>query len=113
MRPDVLFKRYEKYGYNGNPNVQTLIRWLYVVKRVHVGVTYCTMNFPAQHGKPSPFRRFWGHFIPFLDSKDKFVNSYTGLNTFKDPEDAKFDALRRLLRSMHVLTVLNKPDGSR
>lgn len=108
MKPSTLFKRYYRYGYKGENNLDHLIRWLFLFKQVHIGVTFCTMRFPKHGKEPSPFHRFWGYFIPNINTNDITVTQITGMKTFKDPEDAKLDALRRLLPSMYVLNLIKR-----
>ncbi len=104
MEHATLIKRFVKFGYQPDGKIrldleiQRLIRWLFVKRDIHITTQYCSLRFPANGKIPSPHKRFWGKAI--FRTKDDTANDITTEITYRDPNEALFEALKMISKSL-------------
>tara|TARA_R110000868_G_scaffold12456_3_gene59505 strand:+ start:570 stop:914 length:345 start_codon:yes stop_codon:yes gene_type:complete len=102
MKFETLITRYKNLGYEPKGlerdlEIASLIKWLYEKHDIYVDVSYCNMKFPPINGMPV-YLRFNG--IHIWDTKEDYNSKQICNTSFKNPFDAKFDAVRDLYKAL-------------
>lgn len=102
MKFETLVTRYKNLGYepkglDRDLEIASIIKWMYETHDIYIDVQFCKIKFPPVKGK-QVYLRFKGFHI--WDTQEEYNTTFWCEEPFKNPFDAKFDALREIYKAV-------------
>jgi hypothetical protein len=104
MKPETLIKRYENLGYEPknlpiNLEISSIIEWIYQKHDIYIDVWYSNMDFGKNFTPRVVTKSRFQGFAQWETTKE-YSSRFSCDNYFKNPFDAKYDAVRYFYRSI-------------
>lgn len=104
MKSETLIKRYSNLGYEPkgldiNLEVASIVNWIYKTHDIYIGTWYSDANWGKLLDLPIDTKHKFQGYAQWDCSKD-YTNRFTCDKYFTNPNDARFDAVRKFYKGI-------------